>query len=70
MNDNRDYALYKGEELLSIGTIEEIAAELNTSPINIRYYKTNAYKRKLSKRKRDYGHRILILLDDEEEVVE
>lgn len=57
------YALYKGEELLSIGTIYQIAQELKVQVRTIKYYGTNAYKRKLEKRKNDKNSRILIKLD-------
>ena len=46
------YALYKGEQMLSTGTIYEIAKELNVKVRTIKYYGTNAYKRKLEKRTR------------------
>ncbi|WP_133017038.1 hypothetical protein [Clostridium cuniculi] len=67
MDDKKEYALYKGETLLSIGTIEEIAKDIGTTAKNVKYYTTNAYKRKLAKRKRGSNHRILVELEDEEE---
>lgn len=62
----KEYALYKGEEILSIGTICEIAKELNIMPQTVRYYKTNAYKRKLARRNTK-NPMLLIELEDEEE---
>lgn len=50
MKECKEYALYKGEELLCIGTIKEIAEKFNVQQSTIRYYLTNAYKRKLAKR--------------------
>ena len=44
------YALYKGEQMLSTGTIYEIANEVGVEVRKIKYYGTNAYKRKLEKR--------------------
>lgn len=67
MANKKEYALYKGETLLSIGTIEEIANHVNTSVKNVKYYGTNAYKRKLAKRKRGDNHRVLVELEIEEE---
>lgn len=58
----KEYALYKGDELLEIGTIEEIAKRQNVSENTIRYYKTNAHLRKC-KKSDDYNYRILICLD-------
>ncbi|WP_294172683.1 hypothetical protein [uncultured Clostridium sp.] len=57
------YALYKGEQMLSTGTIYEIAKELSVEVKTIKYYGTNAYKRKLEKRTRNA--RELIELDNE-----
>ncbi len=54
------YALYKGEKMLSMGTIFQIAQELNTNISTIRYYGTNTYKRRLAKRKKSNNSRILI----------
>lgn len=45
------YALYKGEELLSMGTIFQIAQDLNIKVSTVKYYGTDSYKRKLAKRK-------------------
>lgn len=66
MDNKKEYALYKGEEILSIGTIEEIAEEVGTSVENVKYYNTNAYKRKILKRKRGCNHRVLVELESEE----
>ncbi|MGL5152755.1 MAG: MerR family transcriptional regulator [Clostridium sp.] len=62
----REYALYKGEELLSFGTISEIAEEMGVKKDTIRYYKTPAYKRKLVNRKSRGKQRILIEIEDDE----
>lgn len=47
----KEYALYKGEEILSIGTIYQISMDLGIKIKTVQYYGTNAYKRKLKKRK-------------------
>lgn len=36
------YALYKGEQMLSTGTIYEIANDIGTDVTTIKYYGTNA----------------------------
>lgn len=59
----KEYALYKGEELLSIGTIREIANELNVKPDTVRFYGTDSYKRRLEKRKSFKNARELVVLD-------
>lgn len=43
---HRVHALYRGEELLSIGTIEEIAEERGVSFNTIHHYKFPAYARR------------------------
>ncbi|HBL05804.1 MAG TPA: hypothetical protein DDZ33_02455 [Clostridium sp.] len=64
MANVKEYALYKGEEILGIGTIKEIAEELNVLPTTIKYYGTNAYRNKLAKRKKSKNIRELVLLDE------
>lgn len=57
------YALYKGEKLLSMGTIFQIAQDLNVQVRTVKYYGTDAYKRKLAKRKKSNNSKILIELE-------
>jgi len=64
MESKKEYALYKGENLLSIGTIEEIAEEVGSKVENVKYY---AYKRKIAKRKNGINHRVLVELESEDE---
>jgi orotate phosphoribosyltransferase-like protein len=61
-----EYALYKGEEILSIGTMKEIAKELEVQYRTIKYLTTGAYKRKLAKRKNPKNYRILVEIDESE----
>lgn len=44
----KEYALYKGEELLAIGTKREIAEQLGVSASTIGYYGTPVYARRTS----------------------
>lgn len=48
----KEYALYKGEELLAIGTAKEIAKEMKVKPATIYYYGSKAYRNKLEKQGR------------------
>lgn len=41
----KEYALYKGEELIAMGTKREIAEQLGVSPSTIGYYGTPVYAR-------------------------
>lgn len=44
----KEYALYKGEELLAMGTKREIAEQLGVSANSISHYGTPAYARRTS----------------------
>lgn len=46
-----EYALYKGNYLLSIGTIKEIADHLKIKEKTVHYYKTPSYKKRTSEEK-------------------
>ena len=41
-----EYALYKGDELITIGTIKEIAEEMGVQEHTIRFYQSPSYKRR------------------------
>lgn len=58
----KEYALYKGDEILAIGTVNEIAKELNIKKETVFYYRTPTHK----KRSKSDNCRILVPLDDEE----
>lgn len=61
----KEYALYKGDILLSIGTIKEIAEDTGVKTDTIYYYKSNVYKRRLQQRN-SKNARTLIELDIED----
>jgi hypothetical protein len=65
MNE-KTYALYKGGNILSVGTIKEIANELNMSVETLMFYGTDSYKKQLALRKRSKNARLLVQLEDEE----
>ena len=58
----KEYAVYKGEKFLTIGTVREIASELNVSKGTVWYW-TSLINKSRNKGKR----KIAILLDDDEE---
>ncbi|WMM24083.1 hypothetical protein RBU61_14280 [Tissierella sp. MB52-C2] len=64
----KEFALYKGEDILSIGTISDIANQLEVRKDTIAYYKTQAYRRKLDKRKK--SNNPMILIEIEEDIME
>lgn len=57
----REYALYKGDELLGIGTARELAKQFNVSIATIHYYSTPTYKKRTNPAKA----RRLVLLEEE-----
>lgn len=62
----REYALYKGEEILAIGSLKEIAKLTGTKRETVAFYGTPAYKKRLANR-RSRKARVLIDLGTEEE---
>lgn len=62
-----EYALYKGEECLFIGTARQIAAEKNVKVETIYYLSTPAYQRRLAKRKKSRNAMVLIRLEEGED---
>lgn len=63
----KEYAFYKGENLLAIGTLEEIAREMGVAKMTMFYYKSNAYLKRLEREDRLNGNvRILIPLDEDD----
>ena len=62
--DDREYALYKGEELLRIGTLKEIAESENVKLETIQFYMKPTYKRRIAKRKNARNYREVVCLDE------
>lgn len=58
-----EYAMYKGEECLAIGTSNEICKQMNIKMQTFQYYRTNAYKDRISNRV-SKNARIIIKLDN------
>lgn len=58
----KEYALYKGENILAIGTIKELAKKFNVKEKTMRFYGTPANLRKNSKSKIE-NYRVLVKLD-------
>ena len=59
---NPDYALYKGDTFIMIGTIKEIAWYLGVSERTVHFYASPTYM----KRNKD-NHYIVIRIEDDEE---
>jgi orotate phosphoribosyltransferase-like protein len=63
----KEYAVYKGDELLAMGTAEECATELNVTKEYIVWLTMPTAKRRLAKRKHPEKCTVGFLLDDDEE---
>lgn len=43
----KEYALYKGEDILAIGTLEEIAASLDVAVETLKFYGMPSYLKRI-----------------------
>ena len=57
-----EYAMYKGEELLTIGTAKEICKEMGISIKTFYFYRTKHYKN-IVKNSRLKNRRVIVKLD-------
>lgn len=60
-----EFVMYKGEDFLHIGTLDEIAEERGVLKRTIYYYTTDAYQNKVSKRKTARNYITVTKLEDE-----
>lgn len=58
----KEYALYKGDDIIAVGTVKEIAQEVDVKPSTLHFYKSPAYQ----KRGTGVNRKVLILLDESE----
>ena len=63
--DKREYALYKNDDLLHIGSMEELAKFRGVRKETIQYYATPAYRRRIEKRNNPGSGITLVRLDDD-----
>ena len=55
-NPAKEYALYKGDKLLAMGTKKEIAKQLGVKPSTIKFYTHPSYAKRTSEEK---GRRLI-----------
>ncbi|QPI66393.1 hypothetical protein IR194_07825 [Exiguobacterium sp. PBE] len=60
----KEYAVYKGDELLVIGTVDECAEKLGVQRNTILFYTYPTYQRRLKKRKASNNVRNVVVLTD------
>lgn len=60
----KEYAVYKGEALVCIGTALQCAQELGIKLKSFHFYKTPAYQRRIERRKKARNYITVVPLDD------
>ena len=58
-----EYAVYKGDELLGIGTAKELAEKLKVKVETIKFYSTDSYQKIIKKEK--HNRLISVKLEDD-----
>lgn len=61
-----EYAMYKKDECLAIGTAKEICEKMGISMATFRFYRTNHYK-KIVENSRLKNRKIIIRIDKDDE---
>lgn len=64
---NEEYALYKGEEFIEIGTLQELAELRGVQLKTIKFYLTPMYQKKIAERKNARDYITLSKMEDDEE---
>lgn len=58
----KEYALYKGDELLAIGTLKELSDKFNVKKETIKFYSSPSYLKR-RKNSKSGNYRIVVKLD-------
>ena len=58
----KEYALYKGDEFIAIGTVKKLAEIIGVKEETIRFYASNFYK----KRTKENGYYVIKLEEEKE----
>jgi len=62
-----DYALYKGDEFVCLGSLQEVASYQGVKSTTISYLASKAYMKKLEKRKNCDSALIAIRIEDDDD---
>ncbi|WP_242488466.1 hypothetical protein [Bacillus sp. TH22] len=60
----KEYAIYKGESLICIGTVQECAQYLGVLPKTILFYKTPSYIKRVASKKKARNYLTVTALDE------
>lgn len=63
----KEYAIYKGESLICIGTVQECAQHLGVLPRTILFYKAPSYRKRVASRKKARNYLTVTALEEAEE---
>ena len=64
----KEYAAYKGDKFLCLGTVKEIAKFLNVKETTVRWYASSSYYKRIKQTqgKKKYSEAIIIIRIEEE----
>jgi hypothetical protein len=60
-----DYVVYKGEEIVCVGSLKECAEQMGVKKETVKFYTTPTYRRRIAKRKRARNYITVIKLEEE-----
>jgi hypothetical protein len=63
----KEYAVYKGDDLLCMGTAKDCSEYLGVQEKTVRFYLTPSYKNRVARRKKARNFITVIKLDEEGE---
>lgn len=66
LTSSKEYAVYKGESLICIGTMMECAQHMGVLPETVYFYTTQAYQRRLAERKKARNYITVTELEEDE----
>jgi hypothetical protein len=62
----KEYAVYRGDNFLCVGTIKECAKYLGVEPDTVRFYASSRYLQRVNSRKNARNYTIVIKIEDDE----
>lgn len=66
ITSSKEYVVYKGESFICIGTMQECAQHMGVLPETVYFYTTQAYQRRLDKRKNPRNYLTVTELEEDE----
>jgi hypothetical protein len=63
----KEYAVYKGDSFLCMGTVNECAEHMGVLPETVRFYTTPTYQKRVNQRKNPKNYITVTVVEDDEE---